>query len=179
MFYCSLEEASDTDIQSVSSARSSNSANLAPARAEEASSKRGANGGLVGSPSPAPAATVSSLFPSSGSQLSVSLSPSVRRAAGEQQPTHAPQMPPPPPAIASATAVQSHNASEQQHKLPLSVREYDAEYQLGRMILMERLLRGYPHTRALIAAEAKRDIPPLYRPYVWASLLGVQVRIYS
>lgn len=119
---------------------------------------------------------MSSLVPTSGSQ--VSLSPSVRRAAGEQQPPHAPQMPPP-PAIVSATAVQSHNASEQQHKLPLSVREYDAEYQLGCMIRMERLLRGYPHTRALIAAEAKRDIPPLYRPYVWASLLGVQVRVYS
>lgn len=57
--------------------------------------------------------------------------------------------------------------------LPLVIRERDTEYQFHRVVLFRRLLQGYPHTRALIEAEAHRDIPPLMRGHVWACLLGV------
>ena len=137
---------------------------------------------MLGTPAQAQAATISSMVPSV-SKLSVSPSPSVRRAEHHQQQQHPLQTPAPLIQSTSATptqVVQSQSAhamsTEQRSGLSLSVRENDAEYQLRRMILMERLLRGYPHTRALIAAEAKHDVPPLYRPYVWASLLGVQVQ---
>lgn len=57
--------------------------------------------------------------------------------------------------------------------LPLVIREHDTEYQFHRVVLFRRLLMGYPHTRAAIEAESRRDIPPLMRGHVWACLLGV------
>lgn len=61
--------------------------------------------------------------------------------------------------------------------LPLVIRERDVEYQFHRVVLFERLLKGYPHTRSLLQREARTDIPPLYRARVWAAILDVQVCI--
>ncbi|XP_077869431.1 TBC domain-containing protein kinase-like protein, partial [Saccoglossus kowalevskii] len=58
--------------------------------------------------------------------------------------------------------------------LPLIIREKDIEYQFHRIILYERLLKGYPYTKERIWKEARVDIPPLVRALVWAALLGVE-----
>lgn len=57
--------------------------------------------------------------------------------------------------------------------LPLVIKERDPEYQLHRVILLRRLLHGYPFTRDLIIEEAQKDIPPLLRGKIWAALLDV------
>ncbi|CAF3339251.1 unnamed protein product [Rotaria sp. Silwood1] len=56
---------------------------------------------------------------------------------------------------------------------PLAVRENDFEYQFHRLILFERLLSSYPYQKQRLYTEARKDIPPLYRAYVWAALLGI------
>ncbi|KAL5012862.1 hypothetical protein ScPMuIL_011413 [Solemya velum] len=58
--------------------------------------------------------------------------------------------------------------------LPLVIREKDVDYQFHRIILYDRLLKAYPYKRAHIWKEARVDIPPLYRAYVWAALLEVE-----
>ncbi|KAL1492194.1 hypothetical protein ABEB36_012677 [Hypothenemus hampei] len=58
--------------------------------------------------------------------------------------------------------------------LPLIIKERDPEYQLHRVILLRRLLHGYPFTSDLIVDEAKKDIPPLLRGEIWAALLSVR-----
>lgn len=58
-------------------------------------------------------------------------------------------------------------------QLPLIIREKDPEYQFHRVILMKRILKGYPSTRDLIVNEARVDIPPLLRGDIWAALLFV------
>ncbi|CAG5132571.1 unnamed protein product, partial [Candidula unifasciata] len=58
--------------------------------------------------------------------------------------------------------------------LPLVIREKDIEYQFHRIILYERLLTAYPFKRPYIWREARIDIPPLVRAYVWAALLEVE-----
>ncbi|XP_044727731.1 TBC domain-containing protein kinase-like protein, partial [Chrysoperla carnea] len=58
-------------------------------------------------------------------------------------------------------------------QLPLIIREKDPEYQFHRVILLGRMLKGYPSTRDLIVKEAKIDIPPLLRGPIWAALLNV------
>lgn len=58
--------------------------------------------------------------------------------------------------------------------LPLVIKEKDTEYQFHRIILYERLLKGYPYKKDHIWKEARVDIPPMYRPYVWAALLEVK-----
>ncbi|XP_014670716.1 PREDICTED: LOW QUALITY PROTEIN: TBC domain-containing protein kinase-like protein [Priapulus caudatus] len=58
--------------------------------------------------------------------------------------------------------------------LPLIIREKDIEYQLHRVVLFKRLLEGYPYKRSQIWREARVDIPPLVRPYVWATLLDIE-----
>jgi len=60
-------------------------------------------------------------------------------------------------------------------KLPLVIRERDVEYQFHRVVLFERLLTGYPHTKNMIMKESRTDIPPLVRPAAWAAILDVQV----
>uniref|UniRef100_A0A1Y1JXH6 Protein kinase domain-containing protein n=2 Tax=Photinus pyralis TaxID=7054 RepID=A0A1Y1JXH6_PHOPY len=64
----------------------------------------------------------------------------------------------------------SYNAE----KLPLVIREKDPEHQFHRVILLRRLLHGYPYTRDLIIAESIKDIPPLLRGQIWAALLNVR-----
>lgn len=59
-------------------------------------------------------------------------------------------------------------------KLPLIIKEKDVEYQLHRIVLFKRLLEAYPYKRTLISQECKLDIPPLYRPWVWAALLEIE-----
>ncbi|KAF5298584.1 hypothetical protein FQR65_LT09678 [Abscondita terminalis] len=77
-------------------------------------------------------------------------------------------------------------------KLPLVIREKDPEYQFHRVILFRRLLhvnvfflcermlsfnfvlKGYPYTKEEIIKEAKKDIPPLLRGSIWASLLNLK-----
>ena len=58
-------------------------------------------------------------------------------------------------------------------RLPLPIRETSIIYQLHRIILYRRLLSGYPKTREKIIEEAKTDICPHLRGYVWSALLGV------
>ncbi|VEN40483.1 unnamed protein product [Callosobruchus maculatus] len=58
--------------------------------------------------------------------------------------------------------------------LPLVIKEKDPEYQFHRVILLRRLLHGYPFTKDLIVKEAEKDIPPLLRGDIWAALLNVR-----
>ncbi|XP_060525606.1 TBC domain-containing protein kinase-like protein isoform X2 [Cylas formicarius] len=58
--------------------------------------------------------------------------------------------------------------------LPLVIKEKDPEYQLHRVILLRRLLHGYPFTKALIAREAAKDVPPFLRGDIWAALLDIK-----
>lgn len=57
--------------------------------------------------------------------------------------------------------------------LPLIIRERDTEYQMHRVFLFAKLLKGYPYTRDRIILESETDIPPLMRGEIWACLLGV------
>ncbi|XP_064636191.1 TBC domain-containing protein kinase-like protein [Lineus longissimus] len=57
--------------------------------------------------------------------------------------------------------------------LPTIIKERDIEYQFHRIILYKRLLMGYPHKRPQIWKEARIDVPPFCRAYVWATLLEV------
>ncbi|XP_066253583.1 TBC domain-containing protein kinase-like protein isoform X1 [Euwallacea similis] len=63
--------------------------------------------------------------------------------------------------------------------LPLVIKEKDPEYQLHRVILLRRLLHGYPFTVNLIREEAKKDIPPLLRGEIWAALLNLKANYQS
>ncbi|XP_072022504.1 TBC domain-containing protein kinase-like protein [Amphiura filiformis] len=58
--------------------------------------------------------------------------------------------------------------------LPLIIREKDIEYQFHRVVLYDRLLKGYPYTKDRIWKESRVDTPPLYRAETWAALLGVE-----
>ncbi|PRD24598.1 UNVERIFIED_CONTAM: TBC domain-containing protein kinase-like protein [Trichonephila clavipes] len=53
-------------------------------------------------------------------------------------------------------------------------RENDLVLLLHRIVLFKRLLEAYPYKRTLISQECKLDIPPLYRPWVWAALLEIE-----
>ena len=64
-------------------------------------------------------------------------------------------------------------------KLPLNIRERDVLYQFHRVVLFDRLLKGYPHTKVMLVREARNDIPPLYRASIWASILDVQVKVHD
>ncbi|PNF39774.1 TBC domain-containing protein kinase-like protein, partial [Cryptotermes secundus] len=57
--------------------------------------------------------------------------------------------------------------------LPLVIRERDTGYQFHRVVLYDRLIKGYPYKKAAILKEAHKDIPPLYRGNIWAALLEV------
>lgn len=57
--------------------------------------------------------------------------------------------------------------------LPLVIRERDTEYQFHRIILCDRLLKGYPYKKAAIIKEARKDVPPLLRGDMWTALLEV------
>ncbi|KAK5650705.1 hypothetical protein RI129_001734 [Pyrocoelia pectoralis] len=67
-----------------------------------------------------------------------------------------------------------NDSSYDAEQLPLVIREKDPEYQFHRVILLRRLLHGYPHTRDLIITESIKDIPPLLRGKIWAALLNVR-----
>lgn len=59
-------------------------------------------------------------------------------------------------------------------KLPLVIRERDTIYQFYRMMLMQRLIQGYPYTRDMIIEQARQfDIPPPLRGKIWSCILGV------
>ena len=64
-------------------------------------------------------------------------------------------------------------------KLPLIIKENNVEYQFHRIILFERLLKGYPHSRERLIKEARIDIPPFVRAKVWAVLLNVTGDIFN
>ena len=51
------------------------------------------------------------------------------------------------------------------------------QFQFHRVILYERLIKGYPYKKAEILKEARLDIPPFFRNLVWAAILDVEVRI--
>ena len=48
-------------------------------------------------------------------------------------------------------------------------------HQFHRLILFERLLRAYPYQKQRLYTEARKDIPPFYRAFVWSALLDVSV----
>uniref|UniRef100_A0A336N1J6 CSON008633 protein n=1 Tax=Culicoides sonorensis TaxID=179676 RepID=A0A336N1J6_CULSO len=59
-------------------------------------------------------------------------------------------------------------------KLPLIIRERDTIYQFYRMMLMSRLIQGYPYTRDMIIEQSRQfDIPPPLRGKIWSCILGV------
>lgn len=62
----------------------------------------------------------------------------------------------------------------EEYSLPTVVKERDIEYQLSRMILFDRLINAYPFKRSWLWLESRKDIPPLYRGFVWAALLNVK-----
>ncbi|XP_071848772.1 TBC domain-containing protein kinase-like protein [Apostichopus japonicus] len=68
---------------------------------------------------------------------------------------------------------QSSNDLKELSQLPLVIREKDIDYQLHRIVLFDRLLKGYPHTIQRIKVETRRDMPPLYRAEAWAAILEV------
>ena len=74
---------------------------------------------------------------------------------------------------------QIENAIEETMSLPLVIRERDVRYQFIRIVLYRRLLQGYPYTRPNIWKEARIDSLPLYRSYIWASLLGITKDVKS
>ena len=57
--------------------------------------------------------------------------------------------------------------------LPLLIRERDVKYQFSRIVLYRKLLQSYPYMRPAIWTEARLDSLPLYRCFIWASLLGI------
>ncbi|XP_063955170.1 TBC domain-containing protein kinase-like protein [Lytechinus pictus] len=69
---------------------------------------------------------------------------------------------------------QSSSDLSQVASLPLVIRERDIEYQFHRVVLFDRLLKGYPFTIGRIWKEARTDIPTMYRDETWAALLGVE-----
>lgn len=66
-----------------------------------------------------------------------------------------------------------NNFGIEMQSLPLVIRERNIEYQFYRIVLFERMLKGYPFTSDLIVEQAKIDIPPLLRGRIWACLLNV------
>ena len=52
-----------------------------------------------------------------------------------------------------------------------NIKEVDIDYQLSRMVLFQRLLRGFPATKNLVWVQALIDIPPVYRGQIWAAML--------
>ncbi|XP_033118015.1 TBC domain-containing protein kinase-like protein [Anneissia japonica] len=68
----------------------------------------------------------------------------------------------------------SDNSISNTANLPLIIREKDIEYQFHRVVLYERLLKGYPHTVNKIHKEARVDSCPLFRNQIWAGLLVIE-----
>jgi len=67
----------------------------------------------------------------------------------------------------------SSSTSNTSAGLPLVIREKDVRYQVSRVATYRRLLQAYPHSKARVWEEALGDVVPIYRPHIWASLLGV------
>ncbi|KRY21265.1 TBC domain-containing protein kinase-like protein [Trichinella patagoniensis] len=51
-----------------------------------------------------------------------------------------------------------------------------ADY-LRRMAVLHRCLEAYPYTKDKLVVEARSDVPPLYRGYIWTALLDVPCTI--
>ncbi|XP_071951591.1 TBC domain-containing protein kinase-like protein isoform X2 [Antedon mediterranea] len=68
----------------------------------------------------------------------------------------------------------SNNSISETANLPLIIREKDIEYQFHRVVLYERLLKGYPYTVNKIHKEARVDSCPLFRNQIWAALLIIE-----
>ncbi|KRX36877.1 TBC domain-containing protein kinase-like protein [Trichinella murrelli] len=61
--------------------------------------------------------------------------------------------------------------------LAVVVKEKDVIYQLRRMAVLHRCLEAYPYTKDKLVVEARSDVPPLYRGYIWTALLDVPCTI--
>ena len=70
--------------------------------------------------------------------------------------------------------IESNNDQNDTANLPLVIKEGDVRYQFKRIVLYRRLLNGYPFHRPQIWREARLDALPMYRAYIWASLLGIE-----
>ena len=68
----------------------------------------------------------------------------------------------------------SQQSLDEMANMPLIIKERDVKYQFRRSVIFRRLLQGYPFTRRNLWKEARLDTLPLYRPYIWASLLGIE-----
>ena len=79
------------------------------------------------------------------------------------------------PRVYSVQRGVSEQLTDGDHYLPIAVKERSIEYQYHRQCLFARLLHSHAHPKcaALLRRESVHDIPPLYRAYVWASMLGV------
>eukprot|EP01125_Pyxidicula_operculata_P009690 TRINITY_DN3176_c0_g2_i2.p1 TRINITY_DN3176_c0_g2~~TRINITY_DN3176_c0_g2_i2.p1 ORF type:complete len:1096 (-),score=309.72 TRINITY_DN3176_c0_g2_i2:111-2912(-) len=73
----------------------------------------------------------------------------------------------------SSSSSTSSSSSSTTTAPTLSDRESNFDYQIKRMRKFKKLLVEYPTSRARIIKEASRDIPPLLRPQIWSSILGV------
>ncbi|XP_003377447.1 putative TBC domain protein [Trichinella spiralis] len=61
--------------------------------------------------------------------------------------------------------------------LAVVVKEKDVIYQLRRMAVLHRCLEAFPYTKDKLVVEARSDVPPLYRGYIWTALLDVPCTI--
>ncbi|EFX79257.1 hypothetical protein DAPPUDRAFT_128574 [Daphnia pulex] len=69
--------------------------------------------------------------------------------------------------------INDHQTLREAAQLPLVIKEKDIDYQLYRIVMFDKQLRGYPLTRQAIVKEAREDVPPFCRARVWAALLKV------
>ncbi|KRY78910.1 TBC domain-containing protein kinase-like protein [Trichinella pseudospiralis] len=70
-----------------------------------------------------------------------------------------------------------HFANPGIEHLAVVVKEKDVIYQLRRMAILHRCLEAFPYTKDKLVVEARSDIPPLYRGYIWTALLDVPCTI--
>ncbi|XP_046442794.1 TBC domain-containing protein kinase-like protein [Daphnia pulex] len=70
-------------------------------------------------------------------------------------------------------SINDHQTLREAAQLPLVIKEKDIDYQLYRIVMFDKQLRGYPLTRQAIVKEAREDVPPFCRARVWAALLKV------
>ncbi len=74
----------------------------------------------------------------------------------------------------SGVAIERSGSGSGSANLPTLVKERDIEHQLERMLIFESLVNAYPFRVDALWREARLDIAPLYRNYVWAALLNVK-----
>ena len=77
------------------------------------------------------------------------------------------------PLLVKAKDVNSGSKSQESSIkfMATNIKEVDIDYQLRRMVIFQRLLRGFPASKKMLRAQALIDIPPVYRGQIWAAML--------